>query len=437
MTSRIVFYIPRKTCLRVMAPVIAHLLRDHADSVEVRAAFPAWLISKTDLQPSADDVTRLFGQAVRCCPLNHPAELETVLREADTLVTQLPDMADMPRSSVHQLRARSRAWGVRWIALPFLFSQDHFVLLDPDFVLETWDVICTAGSASIRYVETATQSWTTAKREAVLNRLVVTGYPGLDGIAHLAAPADIRRRYQLPADRPVICLGTAYGFYPRNNSSACARGLQSRFLGVTEWSLGGVVSRMVSYRYPWIVPYPEYLSAIRRLADAHGAVVVAKTRAKHHDPPYLEAFVDRIVGDASFFPTSALELLSVSCFYFGFASAMAVEAMALGIYALTALAHPLEEVANPAWTPWLAHFFQSPGGVWNVPGVSESINGVGFGAHADVRRLENFPLHRAVDDARRRRFLADHFDWPAPASARVADVLLHAPVSSSRRTSAC
>jgi len=424
MTRRILFYVPRNNNLRVVAPVIAHLVRQYARNVSIRVAFPVWPISKAELQPASEDFTRLFGDTVTCCPLIRPNELETVVRKGtDVIVTFMPEMAELKTEMVDRLRARSRSWGVTWVALPFVFNQDHFPLLNPDFVLRTWDIICTVGPASIRYVEEATRSWADAKRKALLSRLAVTGYPALDGIERLTTAAAIRQRYQLPSDGPIICVSPAPSFYPRVNSSRCARGLQARFRGTADRSVRGLVSRLTSYRYPFILGYRDYLSAIRRLAEANEAVVVAKTRVKHDDPPYVKDSVDRIVGDESFFPTSALELLSVSDLYVGFQSAMAVEAMALGVYSLTALIFPLE-LENPAFTSYAA-LFRRPGGVWNVPGVSESINGIGPTARAGLRKLERFPLGTArLDEARRLQFLADHFSWPCHASTRVAEILM-------------
>ena len=434
MTRRILFYLPRSKNMGVFAPVIAHLLREAADRASIRVAFPAWPISKTELQPASSDITRLFGDAVACCPLLHPEQLEVLIRDGtDVLVTFMPVMSELSEPVVTRLREQSRKLGVTWVALPYLFSQDHFLLLNPDFVLRTWDVICTVGPASVRYVERSTRSWTDAKRQALLDRLVVTGYPALDGVRQLAEPAEIRSRYLLPSDAPIICVATAPRFYPNVNSSHCARGLQARFRGTPDRSVRGLASRLVSYRYPWITGYREYLSAIRRLAEAHGAVVVAKTRIKHKDPPYLTDFVDRVIGDGSFFPTDALELLSVSTLYVGFYSAMAAEAMALGVHALTAIFQPPERVENPDWRSWVEHFFRRPGGLWNVPGVSESINGIGRTARSGLRKLETFPLGSSRPaESQRLQYLADHFSWPCHASARVAEILLQDRVTSSR-----
>lgn len=434
MTRRILFYLPRNKNMGVFAPVIAHLLREAADRASIRVAFPAWPISKTERQPASSDITRLFGDAVACCPLLHPEQLEVLIRDGtDVLVTYMPEMAELSEPAVTRLREQSRKLGVTWVALPYLFSQDHFPLLNPDFVLKTWDIICTVGPASIRYIEGATRSWADAKREALLSRFAVTGYPALDGIEQLTTAAAIRQRYQLPSDGPIICVATAPRFYPNVNSSHCARGLQARFRGTPDRSVRGLASRLASYRYPSMIAYREYLSAIRRLAEAHGAVVVAKTRIKHKDPPYLTDFVDRVIGEDSFFPNTALELLSVSDLYIGFYSAMAVEAMALGVHALTAIFQPPQQVENPAWTSWVEHFFRRLGGLWNVPGASEPINGIGRMARSELRKLETFPLGSSRPaESQRLQYLADHFSWPCHASARVTEILLQDRITSSR-----
>jgi hypothetical protein len=204
----------------------------------------------------------------------------------------------------------------------------------------------------------------------------------------LADEAAIRRKYRLPAGRPLIMLATSPSFFPRVNHRPIMAGLEARFRGAWPLSPRAAVGVVASWRYPTLIAYRSYLEALRTFADRHGALIVAKTRFKHGDPAYLSRYVDVVIGDESFFPFTTLELLRVSALYVGFYSATAIEAVAMDRYAVSIRFLPREHAEpSPSHQEWLTAFHHGPDALWNTRGVSQTIDGTLRSTRAWLKRF--------------------------------------------------
>jgi hypothetical protein len=245
-------------------------------------------------------------------------------------------------------------------------------------------------------------------RRAVLQRLVPIGYPELDGLGTYERRL-VRAKYGLPADRPIVFVSTAHTLRMHAAPDRGAAAIEAAFRGWRPISRRALRAIPFAIRRGTVVPYREYLAALRRFADANGACLVAKTRAKHEDPPYLGDYVDTVIGDESFYPFTTLELLSVSDLSFGFVSGTALEAVASGVYALTAYHVPMERMVAPVLARWSRRFLTDPGAIGDSPGVSEVIDGTGPTATARLRRLGESRLDQLRSDVSAREAVLDAY----------------------------
>ncbi|MBI3021858.1 MAG: hypothetical protein HYY59_07665 [Candidatus Omnitrophica bacterium] len=427
MQRRIAFYMPRVNHLRAVAPVIDYLVRHCAETFRVTVLYPGWKTSKLALQPKAEDFSSLFGNRVAVERLEDPFALLRLIRTGsiDALVNLLTQVTDVDPRLLATLRAESRKVGTRWIALPYVFAQSEFVLKEPEAARDMWDLICVEGSCSVEYIESHLNGASRALTQALMKRVVIIGYPELDGVGLLADAQTIRHKYSLPADRPLIFVATAPTFYPLVNRSVTMYGLERRFRA--EWclSLRDLAGYLASLHHPVLTPYRRYLSALRRFADANNACLVAKTRAKHRDPSYLTDYVDYVFGDQSFFPFTTLELLRVSKLYVGFYSSAVIEALALGVYPITMLFMPIERVEpSPVRRAWFEFFHRGEGSLWNTRGVSELVDGTNRSGAAWLKRFVRSSLEQyAVDGSRQAQLLDKFISYRGRSCERFVEVL--------------
>ena len=388
---KVACYLPRNDYLRVFGPLIQHLLERSPRGEAVHVICPNWSISKPHRQLRAEDLHALFGDRVATHLVGGVEDFrEQLERERyDVLLTYLPDLAELDQEEIDQLRAVSRRVGTKWMSLPYFYSQEGYLLnyKNTAWVLQTWDMIGTMGRWSTDYLQRETAGLPRATQEAIARAVRIVGYPLLDGIRHLPSASAIRAKYGL-GSKPVIVVATAAKFYPLVSNAWKLRGSEHWFRG-GKWppSGPGLVSTACAVASPRVIPYREYLRALRRFADRNGALLVAKTRVKHQDPGYVHEYVDTMVQDGDFYPFSSLELLSVASLYVGFYSAMALEAITLGVPAVNCVFLSPELAGAPVWRPWPGYFLRQPGALFDVPGVSRTINGWTEEGKAAVARL--------------------------------------------------
>lgn len=423
----VAFLLLRPNYLKVFGPLIEYLVTERAAEFRVMVLVPLWEPARAEFRVDPEGIRSRWRDRITVVELPDVPTLADQMRRGAfaAFLNLTPLVAGLSPDDVRALRDASRHGGVKWIALPELFSQDQIVVDDLQAALRFWDVVCTVGPRSVRYIDRELSASDPDVACAVRDRLVITGYPELDGLRELADARTVRDKYGLPPERPIVYVSTAPALYPYIDSGWRLRGMKMRFREETDFSLRAVVGYAATVGHPLLIPYRQYLSALRRFADRNGACLVAKTRAKHHDPEFLGEYLDQVFGDRCFFPFTTLELLSVSSLYFGFYSATVIEAMALGLYSITALFLPPSIVQSLAgWRRQSAYCTWGAGGLWNSPGVSSVIAGDRYAARAALRcfaesRLQDY----AVDEAHRDVVFGDFVSHVGRSSERVADAL--------------
>lgn len=231
-----------------------------------------------------------------------------------------------------ELRQRTRP-RLKWAALDS--CGDNLTYLLEGHSTANWDLVTTLSEEAKQFAVAETGGY-------FGNDLVPIGYPELDQIQTVVGDrAACRAKWNLPAGQMVVFFGTA------------ARPI--RLGRIRRW---------------WFqqLRYWQIVRALRAWCDAHGALLIAKTRLKHGDPAWLTRYCDRIIGDVSFYPFTTLELLRAADLYVGFASAMAIEASAVGIPQVHLHGWPPWRYEWPWAWPMKQRFFVEPGGYWTSPG---------------------------------------------------------------------
>jgi hypothetical protein len=144
---------------------------------------------------------------------------------------------------------------------------------------------------------------------------------------------------------------------------------------------GGVGARRAarrrwSARWPevdWLATYRDCLRCVGEFARRNGAVLIAKTRAKHADPGYVTRNADRVFGDDAYYPFRTLELMFLSDLYVGMPSASAFEAAFIGKRLINLVPFPPASFEYPLFFPFKQEFYYGTDGLWNAEGFSECV----------------------------------------------------------------
>lgn len=307
---KIAFFLPRRNHIKIIGPVAAEAKsRGHKTFAVVQTSGPK------------DDTDR--------------AEL-TALGLFDDVVSDIGSsqwVVAVGLRTAQQQRLTSRPIGIRWAALDS--CGDNLTFLLEGHSTANWDLVTTLSEEAKQFAVAETGGYFGGD-------LISIGYPELDQLHTVVGDrAACRAKWNLPAGQMVVFFGTA------------ARPI--RLGRVRRW---------------WFqqLRYWQIVRALRAWCDAREALLVAKTRLKHGDPAWLTRYCDRIIGDVSFYPFTTLELLRAADLYVGFASAMAIEAAAVGIPQLHLHGWPPWRYEWPAAWPMKQRFFVDPGGYWSSPG---------------------------------------------------------------------
>lgn len=270
-------------------------------------------------------------------------------------------------------RTQTRISGLRWAALDSCGDNLTYLAEDGEALRKGWDLVTTFGPGSI-------------------------GYPELDQLERADMTREAcRAKWNLPAGQFVVLLGTA------------------------AWP-----AHLGRLRRCWfeIVRYRRIIASVRRWCEQRGALLIAKTRAKHRDPSWLGEVCDRVIRDVSFHPFTTLELLRAADFYIGFASAMAIETCAVGLQQLHLHGWPPNRSEWPSQRPMKEQFYMASGGLWNCPASrSASCYGPSWKYWLDLKALPSEgPL---PEDFSAQRRACERWVGPVDgkASARFLDLL--------------
>jgi len=228
-----------------------------------------------------------------------------------------------------ELRARTRP-AVKWAALDH--AGDNLMFCLEGDTLDGWDVATTLSEEA--------RDFTASLRAKTAAGLLPIGYPELDQLQTVVGDrAACRAKWNLPQGRFIRLFGPA-----------------ARPAALGRW------------RRQWFEHF-RYRTLLRNVRGwSPDNLLVAKTRAKHRDPSWLAQYCDRIIGDESFYPFTTLELLMAADHYVGFASALSIEAAAVGIPQTTLHGWPPEKGEWPSYWPLKREFFVkgdfSTNGLW-------------------------------------------------------------------------
>ncbi|MBI4627852.1 MAG: hypothetical protein HY729_04000 [Candidatus Rokubacteria bacterium] len=426
----IVYYCPRVNWLKLLGPVIAE---------QARRASGLAAVVVVPVAPLADYAGKnrtiaagLFLDQVRA---ELPDEVELV--RADSAAACLEALAvrraravvsvglSLPPEIRTGVQAPSRARGVRWCSLGYIYEELLQVALEGVQVLDDWDVATTFTQTAVdRLAELLAEHGVAGGERVAAFRPI--GFVECDQVAGFDRKA-LRAKYGLPEDRRVICFATSPPF-----PSLRAASPAMRWLFRQPWYRGramtGAAAALWRGRWPdvdAVAGYRDILAELRRFADRHGAILVGKTRGKHEDPGYVGRAMDRFLGDGAFHPFRTLELLHAADFYVGMYSSTAFEAAFVGRPMLTIVPFPPELVEHPFFFQLKRDFFFGAPGIWNTPGVSElahTWSRRGFAAFAEWARRAPFPA--GVDAAARSALVERTLGFDDfKASARFLDLV--------------
>lgn len=211
--------------------------------------------------------------------------------------------------------------------------------------------------------------------QRVIENVVPVGFPQLDPCPQID-PQEVRRRWNLSSDRPVVVLlpfpsaGGPGSFWARSLYLQPSRVQQLRNI---------LRERRFEYMWHFVRGWHDgrFARAIRRFCDRNGALLVVKSRRKTPVPEHLVRIADRCLYDESHYPATILEALSTASLCISFCSMGVLEAAALAVPHL-AVRFPLEDYydgdAQGLRNYRLFHDL-GEGGMFNFPGVS-SVMGI-------------------------------------------------------------
>lgn len=209
--------------------------------------------------------------------------------------------------------------------------------------------------------------WSSDMVDFFIQQTHCTGYPLLDTVFRID-PLKLRERWGIPHGQPVVgCLASPYGMVM---GAPWEKGFVSRNpLGRLYWSL-----RQSSLKGLRIPPNEAaVMKALRAFCDHNNAFLLLKMRHSQSADPLMNAIADRILGEESYYPHTAVEMAVLADISFGFFTTGAPEGIAAG--------KPFVDLQIPGYNrnDWLrsASMFE---GMFETPGVSQSVP-----AHAWVR----------------------------------------------------
>ena len=251
-----------------------------------------------------------------------------------------------------------------------------------------------------------------------------------DGLA-LVDPEETRRRWSIPADKPVVV------YIPSNRASD----LYFRAIHAPNVLLRAAyvaLARRWRLLRPWLGVFSDRMMvrAVRQFCDKNGAFLLVKTRQKNPLPAYLHAAADRIVADETEYPAGILAPLSVASLCIAsYLSDTVLDAAAAGVpfFAFHADSDdwPLSAPDVGLKGTFADAFYNlDAGGAYNYPGVSYSMPLVEAVRSLPSKALDNFPLDTRALSAYVSRYLG-YAD--GRCSERVVDAMEQRIGTASRR----
>jgi len=226
-----------------------------------------------------------------------------------------------------------------------------------------------------------------AVAETLRRRATFVGIPEMDQ-CHWIDPSDVRRRYGIDRDRPVVLYcpfpfrSNPQTFWTRHVYGARVpwQRLAVRLARKTEYQSD--IARGLNDR--------RVVNAVRAFCDRNGAVMIVKARAKDPVPRYVSRIADRVLYDDAYYPATILELLKISALCLHFSSTVAYEAAYAGVPSICLAPSGDDLGLPPIWQEWFLNV--DAGGSFNFPGVVYARRLGDFLDGFATARLSDFPL---------------------------------------------
>ena len=165
--------------------------------------------------------------------------------------------------------------------------------------------------------------------QSLEEKAITVGFPALDAAAKID-PTEVRQRWNIPQDQPVVVLLP----FPQgvgNNAFWPSKifGQPSKFRRAIN-----VLSRR-HFKY-WPDIWHDYtdagvVRAIRAFCDLNGAYLLVKSRKKTPIPHYTRELADKCIYDEQYYPATIFEALSISSLSISFYSSAVIGAVSLGV----------------------------------------------------------------------------------------------------------
>ena len=398
------FLVTRKGYLKVLGAVIqAALERGHRvtllwDPLETK---PGELIDQSDLALWPTAVVRTWERGTPLLPALQAAGIQALVGTRLYYVLQAygyeAEMATLAPAGI-------RVFNVDYIFDTIVLDPVAYRRVDTTFYLSEyqrdlhWQV---KAEEFARLGDPAT--W--RRRSAVCGSTMMDQLPRVD-------PAEVRRRYGLAPEQPVVVFMSLKMAVPEKWRQAVwgseprlvrvARALRA---GHPEWI--GTILRTHGYR--------DLVQSVRRFCQRTGAALIVKSREKNEDPRFLRNMADVALGDERVYPYTSMELMAIASLCIHFQSGAALEAAFAGVPSLS-VAVPQSHLA--AYPTFDEVYSARPGTMQNFPGIVWSLPAEAVAAKLDASRLEDF----RIDPAERSRYVEKFLGFDdTRSSERVLD----------------
>ena len=418
MTKRLACYIPRQNQVKVMGPLIDHVKEFRKDWKPI-IIYPSSLMSPlTDVTDSYID--RNFGRDQERLKIDAPADLIAAIKREpfQALVNLIIKVHNFSLRDFNDLAAVCRRVGTKLVSLPHTFESDKILVTDPAEAEKNWDLFCVMGSSAERFIRQQLEAFPNDLARKIMDKTVITGCPEFDPINDIDGDR-VRQKYNLPQNKPIVVVATAAIYF----HDPATKALGARFVGYRHQGLRTILKSLPYLKHK-IAPYRLYLDALSKFCRRNGAYLVAKTRAKHLDPVYLNDYVDQLISDVSYHPFTTLELLKTGSLFFGFYTNTAIEAILAGLYSITSTFISPDFYERPQFLNSMKLLYAKSGGAWNWPGVSRIIDGMSPAAREEMRRLSEAEFKDfRLDPERWEAWKKEHVSYLGTSSEKVMDAI--------------
>jgi hypothetical protein len=381
---RVAIVIERKNHYRLLAPVVdAALARgwDVAclhDQAQLRTGIKGYEFPETTAVPAFR-----HGQPLVEVYHGAPTLLAALDRtKADAVVSLgVPPVALRP-----DLGARS----VAWVTLQYhgeLYTNQappDALFADTLGIYSSWWL-----DQAVRYfVKEGALSAGGDVERALRGKSVAVGFPELDQLPAID-PSEVRRRWNLPADRPVV-LFLPYPFQsnPTSPWTRWAFGGGNRVWRRLRLRLAGQRRLEPAVAHGW--DDPGVCRAIRAFCDANDALLVVKARRKDPVTPYLLRLADQALYDETQYPTTILEALSIASLCVHFYSTAVMEAVAASVPSLSICPEYDDMGIARDWQE--SFYVPNEGSLFQFRGVAETATVAEVVERLPRRRLADFTV---------------------------------------------